>query len=239
MSAVDLSGRVVLVTGASRGLGRAVALEAARAGAHLVLTARTQGALEELDDAIREAGNEAPTLAPLDLCDGEAVIGLGAAIMARFQRLDGLVHAAGMLGVLSPVAHVKPAVMDEALALGVTAVQRLIASLDLPLRQSASGRGVFVTCRQGRDGRPFFGAFAAPRAAADVLALAYAAETAKSALKVNLFDPGPMATRLRREAYPGEAADSQPQPDSAAPEVLALLSPACALSGSLVTAAGR
>lgn len=239
MSAVDLNGRVVLVTGASRGFGRAVALEAARAGAHLVLTARTQGALEELDDTIRGEGLDAPTLAPLDLTDGDAVNGLGAGIMGRFERLDGLVHAAGILGVLSPVAHVKPEVMDGVLAVGVTSVHRLIVSLDLPLRQSPSGRAVFVTCREGRDGRPFFGAFAAPRAAADTLVVAYARETAKTALRVNLFDPGPMATRLRREAYPGEAPGTQPVPEALAPEVLALLAPAHDATAGLVTAAGR
>ncbi len=225
MSAVDLQGRVVLVTGASRGFGRAVALAVARAGAHVVLTARTQGALEELDDAIRGDGLAAPTLAPLDLTDGTAVDGLGAGIMQRFQRLDGLVHAAGMLGILSPVAHIKPDMMGDALALGVAAVHRLIASLDLPLRQSPAGRAVFVTCAQGQDGRPFWGAFAAPRAAAEVLVRAYAGETARTALKVNLFDPGPMATRLRRDAYPGEAPAARPAPEAVAPAVVPFLAP--------------
>ena len=239
MSEVDLQGRVVLVTGASRGFGRAVARAVARAGAHLVLTARTQGALEELDDELRGAGLGEPTLAPLDLMDGTAVDGLGAGIMSRFERLDGLVHAAGALGVLSPVAHIKPDLMRDALAFGVGATQRLIASLDLPLRQSPAGRAVFVTCRQGRGGRPFWGAFAAPRAALDVLVGAYAAETAKTALKVNLFDPGPMATRLRRDAYPGEAADAQPTPEAIAPEVLALLAPELQRSGETISAAAR
>ncbi len=237
MSGPDLTGRVVLVTGASRGLGQATALAAARAGTHLVLTARTQGALEDLDDSLRAEGLEAPTLAPLDLTDGDAVRGLGAAIMDRFGRLDGLVHAAGMLGILSPVAHIKTDVMDAALALGFSAVHRLIASLDLPLRQSASGRAVFVTCRLGRDGRPFFGAFAAPRAGAEALVLAYAQETAKTSLRVNLFDPGPMATRLRRDGYPGEPADAHPPPAAIAPQLLSLLDPAFGETGSLLTAA--
>jgi NAD(P)-dependent dehydrogenase (short-subunit alcohol dehydrogenase family) len=239
MSQVDLSGRVVLVTGASRGFGRSVATALAAAGAHLVLTARTQGALEELDDEIRAAGHGEPTLAPLDLTDVDAVNGLGAGIMGRFQRLDGLVHAAGALGILSPVAHIKPEVMTRALELQVGATQRLIASLDLPLRQSAAGRAVFVTCDHGRDGAAYWSAFAAPRAAAEVVVLAYAAEVRRSALKVNLFDPGPMATRLRREAYPGEAPGAQPEPAAIAPEVLTLLAPGCERTGERISAAGR
>jgi len=239
MTAPELTGRVVLVTGASRGFGRAVAAALAPTGAQLVLTARTQGALEELDDALRRDGHAAPTLAPLDLADAEAVNGLGAGIMQRFGRLDGLVHAAGELGVLSPVAHIRVDVMARVLELTVGATQRLIASLDLPLRRSPAGRAVFVTCGHGRDGRSYWGAFAAPRAALDVLVRTYAAETAKTALKVNLFDPGPLATRLRREAYPGEPAGAQPAPEAVAPEVLTLLAPAWTESGRLVTAAGR
>ncbi len=239
MSALDLAGRVVLVTGASRGFGRAVALALAPTGAHLVLTARTQGGLEELDDDIRATGAPAPTLAPLDLTDHDAVNGLGAGVMGRFERLDGLVHAAGALGVLSPVAHVKPEVMSRALELQVGATQRLLASLDLPLRQSPAGRAVVVTCGHGQEGRAYWSAFAAPRAAAEVVVKAYAAETRKTALKVNLFDPGPMATRLRREAYPGEAADAQPDPASIAPELLPLLAPSWETSGARVTAAAR
>ena len=239
MSELDFAGRVVLVTGASRGLGRAVATALAPTGAHLVLTARTQGALEELDDEIRAAGHGEPTLAPLDLTDADAVNGLGAGIMNRFARLDGLVHAAGALGILSPVAHIKPAVMTAALELQAGVTHRLIASLDLPLRQSPSGRAVFVTSGHGRDGRPYWGAFAAPRAAAEVLVLSYAAETRKTALKVNLFDPGPMATRLRREAYPGEPPDAQPDPAAIAPALLPLLAPTCAASGERISAAAR
>jgi NAD(P)-dependent dehydrogenase (short-subunit alcohol dehydrogenase family) len=239
MSQVDLSGRVVLVTGASRGFGRAAAEALAPTGAHLVLTARTQGALEELDDAIRAAGHGEPTLAPLDLTDPDAVNGLGAGIMHRFERLDGLVHAAGALGVLSPVAHVKPEVMTGALELQVGATQRLIASLDLPLRQSPSGRAVFVTCGHGRDGRAYWSTFAAPRAAAEILVQAYAAEVRKSALKVNLFDPGPLATKLRRQAYPGEAPDAQPDPAVIAPQILPLLAPSWERTGERINAAGR
>jgi NAD(P)-dependent dehydrogenase (short-subunit alcohol dehydrogenase family) len=239
MSEVDLSGRVVLVTGASRGLGRAVARALAPTGAHLVLTARTQGALEELDDEIRGAGHGEPTLAPLDLTDVDAVNGLGAGLMGRFERLDGLVHCAGALGILSPVAHIKPEVVRDALELQVGVTQRLIASLDLPLRQSPSGRAVFVTCGHGQDGRAYWSAFAAPRAAAEILVKAYAAEVQKTALKVNLFDPGPMATKLRRQAYPGEAADAQPAPETVAGAVPPLLSPACEHTGERLSAAAR
>jgi len=239
MTGFDFAGRIVLVTGASRGFGRAVAEALAPTGAHLVLTARTQGALEELDDDLRAAGHAAPTLAPLDLDDADAVNGLGAGLMHRFQRLDGLVHCAGRLGVLSPVAHIKPDVLSAALTFTVGATQRLIASLDVPLRQSPAGRAVFVTCGHGRAGNAYWSAFAAPRAALDVLVKSYAAETAKSALRVSLFDPGPMATRLRRDAFPGEGADAQPAPATIAPEVLPLLDATWTETGRTISAAGR
>ncbi|MEO1092478.1 MAG: SDR family NAD(P)-dependent oxidoreductase, partial [Pseudomonadota bacterium] len=199
----DLGGRIVLVTGAGRGLGRAVALAAGAAGAHLVLVARTQGALEELDDLLRGQGCEAPTLAPLDITDGAAVDGLGAAIMERFGRLDGWVHTAAELGILTPVSHLKPEVLARVSALSIAATHRLIRSLDLPLRQSGGARVVVATCRAGRPARPYWAAFAAPRAAMEALALAYAAENANAGLCLNLFDPGPLRTRLRAEAYPG------------------------------------
>lgn len=227
----DLSGRLVLVTGASRGLGRAVALAAARAGARLVLVARTQGALEELDDVIQGEGLPAPTLAPLDVTDAAAVNGLGAAIHQRFGQLDGWVHTAADLGILTPVAHLDPAVLERALALSVVATQRLIASLDVPLRQSPSGRAVVVTCSVGRPGQAYFGAYAAPRAAMDALVLAYAAETAATPLRVNLFDPGPMETSLRRQGYPGEPKGQNPLPKAVAPRLLPLLGAGWAASG--------
>ena len=165
----DLTGRHVLITGASRGLGRAVALAAARAGAHVVLVARTQAALEEIDDLVRGEGLPAPTLAPLDVTDAAAVNGLGAGIFQRFGRLDGWVHTAADAGILTPVAHLDPNVLERQLALSVVATQRLIASLDVPLRASPTGRAVIVTCSVGRPGHAYFGAFTAPRAAREAL----------------------------------------------------------------------
>ncbi len=219
----DLAGRLVLVTGASRGLGRAVALAAARAGAHLILVARTQGALEELDDVIQGEGLQAPTLAPLDLTDHEAVNGLGAGIFQRFGRLDGWVHTAADPGVLTPVAHLDAKVLDRVLKLSVGATQRLIASLDLPLAQSDAGRVVVATCAVGRPGDAFFGAYAAPRAAMEALVLAYAAEVRTTKVRVNLVDPGPMETSLRRKGFPGEPKGRNPDPAAVAPRILPFL----------------
>lgn len=230
----DLAGRLILITGASRGLGRAVALAAARAGAHLVLVARTQGALEELDDAIRGEGLEAPTLAPLDVTDPDAVNGLGAGIFQRFGRLDGWVHTAAELGVLSPVAHLDPKLLERVLKLSVGATQRLIASLDLPLARSDAGRVVVATCGVGRPGDAFFGAYAAPRAAMEALVLAYAAEVRKTPVRVNLVDPGPMETGLRRKGFPGEPKGKNPAPEALAPRILPLLAATPTEGGRIV-----
>jgi NAD(P)-dependent dehydrogenase (short-subunit alcohol dehydrogenase family) len=222
----DLSGRLILVTGASRGLGRAVALAAARAGAHLVLVARTQGALEELDDVIKAEDLVPPTLAPLDITDHAAVNGLGASLYQRFGRLDGWVHTAADPGVLTPVAHMDANLLDKVLKVHVVGVQRLIGALDVPLQASPAGRAVIATCSVGRPGGAFFGAFAAPRAGLESLVLSYAHETAKTALRVNLVDPGPMETLLRRKGFPGEPKGKNPEPEVIAPRVLPWLDPA-------------
>ncbi|TVQ33738.1 MAG: SDR family NAD(P)-dependent oxidoreductase [Geminicoccaceae bacterium] len=229
----DLSGRLILVTGASRGLGRAVAVEAARAGAHLILVARTQGALEELDDQIQGEGHQAPTLAPLDVTDPQAVNGLGAGLFNRFGRLDGWVHTAAELGVFTPVAHMDAKVLERVWKLSVAATQRLIASLDVPLQQSPAGRVVVATCSVGRPGQAFMGAYTAPRAAMEALVLAYAAETTKSNLKVNLVDPGPMETLLRRKGFPGEPKGKNPLPETLAPRLLPFLSADAAETGHI------
>jgi NAD(P)-dependent dehydrogenase (short-subunit alcohol dehydrogenase family) len=231
----DLSGRLVLVTGASRGLGRAVALAAARAGAHVILVARTQGALEELDDAIKGEGLTPPTLAPLDVTDPAAVNGLGAGIYSRFGRLDGWVHTAADAGVLTPVAHLDPTMLERMLALSVVATQRLIASLDVPLRASPSGRAVIATCATGRPGGAYFAAFAAPRAAQEAVVLAYGAETANTALRVNLVDPGVMETKLRRKGFPGEPKGKNPEPEAIAPKLLPFLAPAWTTTAAVHT----
>ena len=164
----ELNGRVILVTGASRGIGRAVALEAARRGAHVVATARTQGALEALDDEIVAAGSSA-TLVPFDLADHDSIDRLGAAIFERWGRLDGLVGNAGMLGTLSPVPHISPKEFEKVMAVNVIANFRLLRSMDLLLRKSDAGRVIFVSSSSAKSCRPYWGLYAAGKAALDAL----------------------------------------------------------------------
>jgi NAD(P)-dependent dehydrogenase (short-subunit alcohol dehydrogenase family) len=219
-----LSGRVALITGASRGLGAAVAIELARLGAHVVITARTQGGLEETDDAIRALGGSA-TLLPLDLREPEKLESVAPSILARFGRLDILVHAAAVLGKLTPVSHALPADRDEVLAVNVLAAWRLIHGCEAPLRQSDAGRAIFVTDVRAREPLAYWGPYAASKAAAAHLVLTWAAEVAFTKLRVNLFDPGPMRTRLRATAFPGEDPGSLPAPGKAAAELSALCLP--------------
>jgi NAD(P)-dependent dehydrogenase (short-subunit alcohol dehydrogenase family) len=198
-----LDGRLALITGASRGLGAALAERFAEEGARLVLVARTAGGLEEVDDRVRAAGGEA-TLVPQDLTKGEAIDELGAALAQRFGFLDVLVGNAAELSTLSPLAHTDPKVFERTMALNAGTNYRLIRSLDPLLRASPAGRAIFVTTDVGKEPRAFWGAYAASKAALDALVMTYAAETRKTNVRVNLVDPGPMRTRLRGKAYPGE-----------------------------------
>ncbi len=230
---MSLSGRIALVTGASRGIGRAIALELARAGAHVIALARTQGGLEELDDAIRAEKSEA-TLVPCDLKDFAGLDRLGAAIYARWKKLDIFVGNGGILGALSPLAHVEPGQWDEVIAVNVTANWRLIRALDLPLRQSDAGRVVMITSAAAHSARPYWGAYAISKAALDELARTYAAETeTTSRIKVMLVNPGPMRTRMRAAAMPGEDPQSLPPPQELAPKIIMLAGPAWTQTGKL------
>ena len=222
-----LVGRIALVTGASRGIGRAVALELARAGAHIVALARTQGALEELDDAIRALGGEA-TLAPCDLKDFEALDRLGASIFARWSRLDILVANGGVLGPITPLAHVEPKQWDEVFSVNVTSTFRLIRSLDMLLRRSDAGRVVMLTSgvAQRAEAMPYWGAYAASKAALDSLVRTYAAETkSTSKVKVMAVNPGPLRTRMRATAMPGEDPMTLMTPEELAPHIVAMCAP--------------
>jgi NAD(P)-dependent dehydrogenase (short-subunit alcohol dehydrogenase family) len=225
-----------LITGASRGLGAALAERFAAEGASLVLVARTSGALEEVDDRVRAAGGKA-TLVPLDLTDGAAIDQLGAAMARRFGRLDVLVGCAAELGPLSPLGHVRPEAFERVMSLNATANYRLIRSLDPLLRAAPAGRAVFVTCAQARAGKPYWGAYAASKAALETLVMAYAAETGRMALRVNLIDPGPLRTRLRASAYPGEDASKLPDPSTVTETFVALAETACSQHGCLIEAA--
>jgi NAD(P)-dependent dehydrogenase (short-subunit alcohol dehydrogenase family) len=225
MTSLSLADKVVLVTGASRGIGYQAALEAARRGAHVITVARTVGGLEDLDDEIQAAGGSS-TIVPLDLRESDGIDRLGAAIFSRWGRLDGLVANAGTLKVLSPVPHVEPKDFDEVFATNVTANYRLIRSLDMLLRQAPAGRAVFLTSASLHAAKPFWGPYGAAKAALDALVRSYASEVATSNLKVNLFDPGPVRTALRAKAMPGENPETLPMPVEIVPALIDLIEPA-------------
>lgn len=231
-----LAGRVALITGASRGLGAASAVELARRGAQVVLLARTQGGLEETDDAIRAEGGEA-TLLPFDLAEGEALDRLGPSIYARFGRLDILVHAAAALGRLTPAPHIQLKDWDAVLAANLTGAWRLMRTCGPLLDASDAGRAVFVTCARAAEPRAYWGAFGATRAGMEHLVLAWARETEGRALRVNLFEAPPMRTRLRADAYPGEDPADLPRPEAIAPGVADLCEPGETRHGERVRAA--
>ncbi|HET7879311.1 MAG TPA: SDR family NAD(P)-dependent oxidoreductase [Acetobacteraceae bacterium] len=218
------AGTVALVTGASRGIGAAMAVELARLGAHVVITARTQGGLEETDDAIRAAGGTA-TLLPLDLAEGGQVDAIGPSIHQRFGRLDILVHAAGALGRLTPVAHILPDDWAAVLAVNFAATWHLIRTCDPLLRNAPAGRAVFVTDERARAPKAYWGAYGATKAGMEHLVLTWADEVRTTALKVNLFDPGPTATRLRSNAMPGEDPSTVTRPSEVAPVLARLCLP--------------
>jgi len=228
-----LKDRIALVTGASRGIGRAAALGLARAGAHVVALARTTGGLEELDDEIQKAGGSA-TLVPLDLRDFEALDRLGQSIFERWGRLDAFLGNAGSLGVLTPLSHLDPKVFQELIEVNVTANWRLIRSLDPLLRQSDAGRVLFVSSGAARKHTAFWGGYAMAKAALESLALTYAAECATTKVRVNLLNPGAMRTVMRARAMPGEDPQTLPAPESVAPLIVELLSPSCTQNGALV-----
>src|SRR5919202_5561083 len=218
------AGRIAVVTGASRGIGRAAALALAREGAHVLAAARTQGGLEELDDEIRAVGGTA-TLAPFDLKDFDAVDRLGQAVYERWGRLDVLIGNAGVLGPLSPLGHVSPKAWDEVMAVNVTANWRLIRALDPLLRQSEAGRAVFLTSGAARHLRAYWGPYSVSKAALEALVKTYAAELQISRARVNLFNPGPIRTRMRASAMPGEDPTTLDPPEAAAPFILDLVAP--------------
>ncbi|HWJ87837.1 MAG TPA: SDR family NAD(P)-dependent oxidoreductase [Pelagibacterium sp.] len=229
----DLSGRVVLVTGASRGLGYAAAKNAAARGAHVIAVARTVGGLEDLDDEIQALG-ASTTLVPMDLTDGEAVDRLGAAIFERWGQLDGLIGNAGALGVLSPLPHVQPKDFANVFAINVEANYRLIRSLDLLLRQSDAGRAVFISSGAALSAKPYWGLYAASKAALDAMIKAYAGEMAITNVKANIFYPGQVRTAMRAKAMPGEDPMTLPSPDEVAPKIVDMISPVYEKTGMRV-----
>lgn len=230
-----LRDRVALITGASRGIGRAVARRFAEEGAHLILVARTVGGLEEVDDEIKALGASA-TLVPLDLTDLPAIDRLGAALFDRFGRLDVLVGNAGMLGSLGPLAHTKPEAWDKVLAVNLTANWRLIRSMDTLLRASDAGRVIFVTDRAASTPRAYWGAYAIAKAALESMAGIYAAEVEGTKVRVNLVDPGATRTAMRAQAFPGENPQSLKPPGAVADIFVELALPASTQNGNIVRA---
>ncbi|MBA3812273.1 MAG: SDR family NAD(P)-dependent oxidoreductase [Caulobacteraceae bacterium] len=222
-SSPPLTGRAALVTGATRGIGRAAALALGEAGAQVIAVGRTQGALEELDDAILSLGGERATLVPMDLTDGDGIDQLGLAIFQRHAKLDILVHAAGMLGGLRPVAHIPPTVWDRILATNLTCVFRLIRSLEPLLRASDAGRAIFLTSAAAAHPRAFWGSYAATKAALEALVRCWADEVETAPIRAVLLDPGAMRTKMRAEAYPGEDRDRLADPVEIGPMIVELV----------------
>jgi NAD(P)-dependent dehydrogenase (short-subunit alcohol dehydrogenase family) len=214
-----LAGKVALVTGASRGIGRAIALALAKQGAHIIATARTQGGLEELDDEIKAAGSTA-TLVPLDIKDYAGIDRLGAAIFERWKMLDILVGNAGILGKVTPVAHIDPKVWDDVMAVNVTANYRLLRSMDPLLRLAPHGRAVFVTSGHAQKCPSYMGSYSITKAALEAMIKTYAAEMATTNIRANLFSPGATKTKMRATAMPGEDPAALPSADEVATHVV-------------------
>src|SRR6185312_463027 len=211
-----------LITCATRGIGRATAPALAEAGAEVIALGRTQGALEELDDAITAAGAHSPTLVPIDLTEADGLDALGAELHRRHGRIDILVHAAAMLGGLWPVAHVDPRLWDRIVATNLTASYRLIRSLEPLLRASQAGRAIFLTSGAAAHPRAFWGAYAATKAGLEAMVRAWADEIEHTAVRAVLVNPGPMRTRMRAEAFPGEDPATLPDPAEIGPMIVAI-----------------
>jgi NAD(P)-dependent dehydrogenase (short-subunit alcohol dehydrogenase family) len=227
-----LADRIALVTGASRGLGAAVALQLAQAGAHVVAVARTVGGLEELDDQIQAVGGSA-TLVPLDLKDSEGIARLALALNERYGRLDVLVGNAGVLGPLSPLDHVEPKDWDNVMAVNVTANWQLIRCMNALLVRSDAGRAVFLTSGVAHKGRAYWGPYAVSKAALETLVRTYAAETEITKVRANLFAPGPTRTRMHAAAFPGIDPETLPTPEEVSKAIMPLSLPDCTTSGQI------
>ena len=227
-----LTGRTALVTGASRGIGAATALALGRAGAHVVAVARTVGGLEELDDAIRIAGGSA-TLVPLDVTDFAGLARLAGALGERYGRLDILIGNAAIAGPSSPLDHIPIKDWEEVMKVNVTANWQLICAMDAVLRRSDAGRAVFVTSGAAHNIHSYLGLYAASKAALEAVARTYAAETERTAVRVNLFNPGPTRTRMRAQVMPGEDRMTLPPPEEVADKILELCMPGFCETGRI------
>jgi NAD(P)-dependent dehydrogenase (short-subunit alcohol dehydrogenase family) len=219
---LPLSDKIALVTGASRGIGRASALALAKAGAHVVAVARTEGGLTDLDDEIRAATGQSATLVPLDIADGDALDGLGLALHQRFGRLDILVHAAGILGPMTPISHLEPKHWDRVVAVNLTATYRLIRTTEPLLRASDAGRTIFLTTGRVAQPKAFWGPYGITKAGMEHMVRTWADELEQTKVRAVLLSPGPMRTKMRAEAMPGEDPATLPDPSEIGPLIVEL-----------------
>jgi NAD(P)-dependent dehydrogenase (short-subunit alcohol dehydrogenase family) len=224
MTQLPFKDRIVLVTGATRGIGNAAALAFAAAGAQVVALGRTQGALEALDDAVRAAGGLRPVLVPIDLREADGLDLVGADLYRRYGKLDALIGAAGVLGPVTPVGHLEPKGWDQIIATNLTANWRLIRAMDPLLRRADAGRAVFLTSAAAR-GPAFFGAYAASKAGLEAVVASYGDEMESTTVRAVCLDPGPLRTRMRAQAFPGEDPQDVPLPETVAPTILDLARP--------------
>ena len=230
-----LAGRIALITGASRGIGAAVAKRYAAEGAHPVLVARTVGGLEEVDDEIHAISGTRATLVPMDITDYDEIDRMGAALYERFGRLDILVGNAGILGTLTPLGHIDPKEWDQVMAVNLTANWRLLRSMDPLLRAADAGRAIFVTSTVGAEARAYWSGYAIAKAGLEMMTRIYALETAKTAIRANLINPGATRTRMRAQAMPGEDPDSLKTADEKTEPFVQLAEAGCTHSGDTIT----
>lgn len=228
-----LDGRIALVTGASRGIGRAAALALAKAGAHVIITARSLGALETLDDEIQVAGGQA-TLLQLDLRKGDKVDQIGPTLIQRWQHLDILIGNAGLLGPLSPLGHITEDGFVSTIDVNLIANWRLIRTLDPLIKRSDAGRAVFVTSGAASGKYAYWGPYAASKAGLEALVKSWAAELSNTNVRANLVNPGPVRTGMRQKAFPGEDEKTLPAPEELGPLFVELAAPSCERNGEIV-----
>ena len=240
MTVPDLTNRVALVTGASRGIGYHIAKQLAAAGAHVIAVARTVGGLEDLDDEIKQenarSGKGEATLVPLDLTDMQGIDRLGGAINERWGKLDILVANAGVLGVISPIGHVEAKVFEKVMNINVISTWRLIRSVDPLLRQSDAGRAIVMSSGAAHSARAFWAPYAASKAAVEALVRSWANETQSFALRVNAVDPGRTRTAMRAQAAPGEDPMTLLHPSEIAARIVPLADPALERTGEIFQA---
>ncbi|AZN72463.1 SDR family NAD(P)-dependent oxidoreductase [Georhizobium profundi] len=229
---LDLKGRIALVTGASRGIGYFTALELAKSGAHVIAVARTVGGLEELDDEIKAVGGTA-TLVPLDLADMKAIDALGGSIHERWGKLDVLVANAGMLGTIAPLGHTKAKDFEKVMTINVNATWRLMRTVEPLIKASDAGRGIFLSSGVAHSCKPFWGAYAASKAAIEAMARVWANELVNFGVRINNVNPGATRTAMRAQAVPGENPSTLPDPRDVAAKIVKLADPALTENGML------